>query len=101
GRCLVTFFLLNQEQKVLMDEGRSFLNFSFGGEEWRYVYEHSPESACGYDESYILASLRKNGLRLRTPVYHGKWTGRKDGLSFQDILIIEREEMLTHSRDSY
>ena len=90
GRCLATFFLLNQEQKALAAEGRNVLKFSFGTEEWRYVYEHSPESAAAYDESYILGLLEKHGLRLRTPIYYGRWSGRKAGLSFQDMLIIER-----------
>jgi ubiquinone/menaquinone biosynthesis C-methylase UbiE len=90
GRCLATFFLLNQEQKALAAEGRNVLTFGFGTEDWRYVYEHSPESASAYDESYILNLLAKHGLRLRAPVHYGHWSGRMAGLSFQDILIIER-----------
>jgi ubiquinone/menaquinone biosynthesis C-methylase UbiE len=90
GRCLATFFLLNQGQKALAAEGRNVLSFGFGTEDWRYVYEHSPESASAYGESYILDLLAKHGLRLRAPIYYGHWAGRKAGLSFQDILIIER-----------
>ena len=90
GRCLATFFLLNEEQKRLAAEGLNTLKFNFGEERWRYVYEHSPESACAYDENYILGLLRKHGLRLREPIYYGRWSGRASGLSFQDILIIER-----------
>ncbi|HKO96607.1 MAG TPA: class I SAM-dependent methyltransferase [Pyrinomonadaceae bacterium] len=90
GRCLATFFLLNPEQKALEVEGRNVLSFSFGTEEWRYVYENSPESASAYDEGYILRLLAKHRLRLRGPIYYGHWSGRKTGLSFQDMLIIER-----------
>jgi ubiquinone/menaquinone biosynthesis C-methylase UbiE len=90
GRCLATFFLLNQEQKALAAEERNVLKFSFGTETWRYVYEHSPESSSAHDESYILSLLGKHGLRLHAPIYYGHWSGRKAGLSFQDMLIIER-----------
>ena len=90
GRCLATFFLLNQEQRNLAEEDRNVLKFSFGTEEWRYVYEHSPESASAHDEDYILNLLEKHGLKLSAPIYYGQWSGRKDGLSFQDMLVIER-----------
>jgi cyclopropane fatty-acyl-phospholipid synthase-like methyltransferase len=90
GCCLATFFLLNQEQQLLAARRLNALNFSFGDAEWRYVYEHSPESACGYDESFILSLLEKYNLTLARSPYYGSWTGRGDGLSFQDMLIIKR-----------
>ena len=90
GRCLATFFLLNQQQRNLAAEDRNVLKFSFGTDEWRYVYEHSPESASAYDEDYILNLLEKHGLKPIAPIYYGQWSGRKDGLSFQDMLVIER-----------
>jgi SAM-dependent methyltransferase len=91
GRCLATFFLLNEEQRALAVEGRNALEFSFAGTKvWRYVYEHSPESASAYEESYVLSLLERYGLSLEGPVNYGTWTGRKDGLSFQDMLIIKR-----------
>lgn len=89
GRCLATFFLLNHKQGELAAEDRNVLKFSFGIEEWRYVYEHSPESASAYDEDYILNLLEKHGLKLSAPIYYGQWSGRPDGLSFQDMLVIE------------
>ena len=90
GRCLATFFLLNEEQRALAAEDKNVLRFSFGTAEWRYVYEHSPESASAYQEKYVLSLLERVGLRLRQPPYYGQWTGRKDGMSFQDLLILER-----------
>ena len=90
GRCLVTFFLLNEEQGRLAAEGRQELQFSFGKGVWRYVYEHSAESAVAYEESYVRDVLRKCGLILQEPIYYGKWSGRRDGLSFQDILMLRK-----------
>jgi ubiquinone/menaquinone biosynthesis C-methylase UbiE len=90
GRGLATFFLLNHEQALLAAKAPKALKFSFGDEQWRYVYEHSPESACAYDESFILNLLEKHDLTLARPAYYGSWSGRENGLSFQDMLIITR-----------
>ena len=90
GRCLVTFFLLNEEQARLAAEGGQELQFNFGEGVWRYVYEHSPESAIAYEESYVRGVLRKCGLTLQEPIYYGRWSGRRDGLSFQDMLLLRK-----------
>lgn len=90
GRCLATFFLLNKEQAALARDGRNALSFNHGDGPWRYVYEHSPESAAAYDESHVLELLEQHGLALKKPIYYGQWSGRKDGLSFQDILLLEK-----------
>ncbi len=90
GRCLVTFFLLNDEQARMAAEGRQELQFKFGEGVWRYVYEHSAESAVAYEESFVRGVLRKYGLILQEPIYYGKWTGRTDGLSFQDMLMLRK-----------
>lgn len=90
GRCLATFFLLNQGQQLLAARALNLLKFSFGDEQWRYVYEHSPESACAYDEGFILGLLEKHNLTLQAPAHYGGWSGRDNGLSFQDMLIIKK-----------
>ncbi|HEX6728931.1 MAG TPA: class I SAM-dependent methyltransferase [Pyrinomonadaceae bacterium] len=90
GRCLVSFFLLNDEQARLATKERQRLQFNFGDGVWRYVYEQRAESAVAYEESYILDLLRKCGLVLQGKIYYGTWTGRSDGLSFQDILLLKK-----------
>jgi SAM-dependent methyltransferase len=87
GRCLATFFLLNDEQAALAND----LSFDFGEGEWRYVHEHSPESAVAYDESFVMQLLEKYGLAVEKKIY-GTWSGREDGLSYQDILILRSQE---------
>ena len=83
GRCLATFFLLNDEQA----KGANDLAFNYGEGEWRYVHEHSPESAVAYDESFVMKLLEKYGLVVEKKMY-GRWSGREDGLSYQDILLL-------------
>jgi SAM-dependent methyltransferase len=87
GRCLATFFLLNDEQASLANRGANDLSFNFGEGEWRYVHEHSPESAVAYDESFVMELLEKYGLVVEKRFY-GRWSGREDGLSYQDILLL-------------
>lgn len=89
GRCLATFFLLNEEQARLASEGANEVEFKYGEGVWRYRLEQSPESAVAYDERYVMELLAQHGLTLRAPVYYGRWAGRKDGLSYQDILLLK------------
>ena len=91
GRCLATFFLLNDEQAALAGRGANDLAFTFGEGEWRYVHEHSPESAVAYDEVFVMQLLDKYGLVVEKKLY-GRWSGRDDGLSYQDILIISHKK---------
>ena len=93
GRCLVTFFLLNEEQARLTAQGTQQLSFSFGDGPWRYVYSQRPESAVAYDENYIRDLLPKSGLVIQEPIHYGTWTGRSDGLSFQDILLLRKQAL--------
>lgn len=89
GRCIATFFLLNDEQRSLAAEGRNTLEFNYSGtKNWRYVYEHSPESASAYEEGYVMTLLRDYGLAGE--LKYGTWSGRKDALSFQDLILIRK-----------
>ena len=92
GRCLATFFLLNEEQAKLALQGANDVEFKYGELVWRFRLEQSPESAVAYDESYVMGLLAQHGLALKDPVYYGSWTGRKDGLSYQDILLLEKRD---------
>lgn len=91
GRCLATFFLLNDEQAALARKGANDLAFNYGEGEWRYVRQDSPESAVAYDESFVLQLLEKYGLAVKKRIY-GRWSGREDGLSYQDIFIIRHKK---------
>jgi SAM-dependent methyltransferase len=91
GRCLATFFLLNQEQARLESQGANDLAFKYGEGVWRYRLEQSPESAVAYDESHVMDLLALHGLALRAPIYYGQWAGRNHGLSYQDLLLMEKQ----------
>lgn len=63
GRCLATFFLLNEAQQKLDEKGRNTFQFRFGDPTWRYVDAGEPEAAVAFAESHLLAMLGEAGLR--------------------------------------
>jgi SAM-dependent methyltransferase len=91
GRCLMTFFLLNDRQAELAERGLNRLDFKHGEGPWRYVYPNSPESAVAFSEEHVLGLLREHGLGLGGPILYGSWSGRDDGLSYQDMLLVRKQ----------
>jgi ubiquinone/menaquinone biosynthesis C-methylase UbiE len=90
GRCLATFFLLNERQGDFAKKGLNCQNFKYGCKQWRYVYKNSPESAIAHNEKHILSLLQKNSLELAKPIMYGTWSGFKNGLSYQDMMLIHK-----------
>jgi len=87
GRCLVTFFLLNDESRSLIAAGRSSLDFRHQHGPYRTVNDDVPEQTVAYDESFVLDLLAERGLVLRPPVHYGSWCGRANYLDYQDIVV--------------
>lgn len=87
GRSLCTFFLLNPESEKLMHEGASTLDFRFRFEGFATIDRVVPENAIAYDESAIRSMYDRHGLRIVSPIYAGSWCGRRQFLSYQDIVI--------------
>lgn len=89
GRCLISYFLLNEESLRLIESGKSPLDFKPSTGVYRVVDLEKPEHAVGYDEEYILGLYEKHGLRPSAPEY-GSWCGRDRHLSYQDIVVIKK-----------
>ncbi len=86
-RCLMTFFLLNEESKRLMDSGSSDLQFTVDVGSCFTVDGDEPESAIAYDEELILSLFESSRLRILEPIRYGSWAGRGRCLSYQDIVL--------------
>jgi len=86
GCCLATFFLLNAES----GHGRAALTFNHGDENFRYADPRLPEKAIAYREGCVLEMAAGSGLKLASSPCYGAWSGRRDSLSFQDILLFVR-----------
>lgn len=91
GRGFFTFFLLNEAQQSLAEQGYNDIDFIYGAGPYRMRNESVPESAVAYEETYLLQLFSACDLELCGPVHYGTWSGRKDGLSYQDILLTRRQ----------
>jgi SAM-dependent methyltransferase len=89
GRCFITFFLLNPESMKFIHNRRSAINFAFDKGEYRVYREEQPEHAVAYKEEFIKGLFHKYNLVIKEPIHYGSWSGRKDYLSFQDIVILK------------
>jgi SAM-dependent methyltransferase len=89
-KCLITYFLLNAQSLALIDAKLSTLDFKYSFGNYRTVSKTTPEGAIAYPETYIREKYEKLGLKIVNPIYYGSWCGRKDFLSYQDIIIAEK-----------
>jgi SAM-dependent methyltransferase len=93
GRCLISYFLLNDESTRLNQEGLSPMNFAFPIGEARAIDERAPEAAVAYPEEFILGLYKENSLRVTGPVRYGSWCGRPRPFkgSNQDMMVAVKD----------
>jgi SAM-dependent methyltransferase len=87
GRCLITFFLMNEESKGLVHSGRGTLDFKYEMQGYLTISEGDPEVAVAYREESVVHLLGKHGLRIAGPIHYGSWRGRESFVTFQDLII--------------
>jgi SAM-dependent methyltransferase len=90
GRCLITYFLLTSDSLRLIEEKASSLTFGHEAQGCRVEDKDVPERAIAHEESRIRALYEKHGLSISEPIRYGSWSGKKDGLSYQDILVASK-----------
>jgi ubiquinone/menaquinone biosynthesis C-methylase UbiE len=91
GRCLITFFLINEKSKSLITSGLSSQNLVHKLDDHSYIKDTIvPESAIGFTEEHIKILFNDNSLRILYPIYYGSWCGRDEFKSYQDIIIAEK-----------
>jgi SAM-dependent methyltransferase len=89
GRCFGTFFLLDDEAIRRVHEGRDAVNFRFERTGYWTNNQRIPEAAVAFEEADVREEFERNGLRI-TEVRHGSWSGREDGIGWQDIVVAAR-----------
>jgi SAM-dependent methyltransferase len=87
GRCLITYFLLNEESSALIKNGKGTYNFEHEMQGYRTINAKQPEAAIAYPEPFVRDLYGKCGLKLREPLHYGLWSGRTHYLGFQDVVI--------------
>jgi SAM-dependent methyltransferase len=89
GRCLATFFLLNEESKRLVRDGKSARNLVHPLGDSFVADPDSPEECIGFEEALVQQWIAERRFRLAA-TYRGSWCGRSllASTSFQDMLVI-------------
>lgn len=90
GRLLATFFLLDDDSRALIARGAARFTFPDTAGDVAVLDVSVPEEAVAYADTWVAASLRRHGL-TRTAVHPGSWCGREEHVSFQDIVVAQRE----------
>lgn len=86
GRCLISYFLLNEESLRHVEAGEGTLDLRYVFENYRVTSLEVPEEAIAFDEKWVkdlYAQLRLEIVRLD----YGSWCGRKEFLSYQDLVL--------------
>ncbi len=91
GRCLITYFIFNDESSECIRAQKSTLGFEYQMEGYRTTSLSAPEDAVCFDELYILDLYRKYGLDIQPPIYYGSWCGRPEYSSYQDIVVAVKQ----------
>jgi ubiquinone/menaquinone biosynthesis C-methylase UbiE len=103
GRCLITFFLLNDESRNLIQIGESDLDFKYPFKdkkiEYLSIHPNNPEVAVAYEEVFIRDLYQHVKLEIQEPILWGSWCGRLQFLSFQDIIIAYKDRQKVPSKN--
>ena len=93
GRCLLTFFILNEAQQNYEKKGLCRIKFkkSDGIDEYAVRRLDAPTAAVAYEEKYLQNKIKKYGLEICGCIYSGIWSGNPDGLSYQDLVILQKK----------
>ncbi len=91
GRCLITYFLLNNESRQLIETGKNPIPMEYRTAEFWARNRHVPEEAIAFDEAYIRGLYAKYGMRIEEPIRYGIWSGREGVVDWQDIVVAVKD----------
>lgn len=89
GKCLATFFLLNDHSLSAIKQGQTSLSFPHQAENCYYAKDDIPEYAVAYAESLILKWLDELGLTIEGK-YYGWWCEQSTANCYQDLIIFSK-----------
>lgn len=90
GRCMISYFLLNEESLRHTAMGKGTLDFKYEFDGYRAVSTDVPEEAIAFEEAWVTGLYEKLGLRILHLDY-GSWCGRDHYLSYQDLVLAVKE----------
>lgn len=91
GKCMITFFLLNEESTNLVRSGTSTLDFRYELDGCLTTDKNTPEDAIAYDEKFVKSLFDKYGLTISQPISYGSWCNRQNFFGYQDLIVAEKK----------
>ena len=89
GRCMLTFFLLDDETERHIETGESSLAFVHSLPGCRVIDTASPANAVALPLAFVEQAFADAGLTIES-IHPGTWSGRPEGLTFQDVVVATR-----------
>ncbi|HEX8131800.1 MAG TPA: class I SAM-dependent methyltransferase [Pyrinomonadaceae bacterium] len=86
GRCLISYFLLNEESLRHIEAGEGTLDLRHVFDNYRVISLEVPEEAIAFDEDWVKKLYEKLGLKI-VRLEYGSWCGRATYLSYQDLVL--------------
>lgn len=90
GVVLTTMFLLNEDSRTAIKEGKTNWSFShpYQGSDICYIDSLEwPEGAVGYDEAGYVNLIRQHGMDLLKPIIYGVWSDATRVSDGQDYVV--------------
>lgn len=89
GKCLVTFFLVNDDIMKRMERGETNFTFKHSYGDYLLMDKSVKEANIAYKESFLQELYDKYGLKRET-VYYGQWSNSDKSVSFQDVVVLSK-----------
>jgi SAM-dependent methyltransferase len=89
GRCVASFFLLNDDSRAKISAGRGQPKFEFLSNDVAVQDPRDPEAAIAFDERTIRDRFAAAGLRI-IDVKFGSWCERFEAATYQDFVVAEK-----------
>jgi ubiquinone/menaquinone biosynthesis C-methylase UbiE len=90
ARTLITYFLLNDESRKLIGEGKTAYTFGHQLDGYAVEVPQAPMDAVAFPETTVREYYRSHGMVIDEPVRYGSWAQREGTLDFQDVVIARK-----------
>ncbi len=91
GKCLATFFILNDISIDLMYKSEDTFKFAHNHGDYSFMSEDTKTANVAYNQQWIEKVMKENNLKIDT-IRYGFWSGRDkvEYPDFQDIVIASK-----------
>jgi SAM-dependent methyltransferase len=89
GRLVATFFLLNEHSRAVLPQIDWHYRFPIEQGPVRLANAANPAVGVAIDEAALVQLVNDAGFS-RYEIHYGKWAGREDGATFQDVVVCWR-----------